>query len=123
MAISTLTFAQGTSKLVEVYYFHSTMRCVTCKAVEAGAKKCLEKNFTQELKDDKVKLIVLNVDEAKNEKLVNKFQASGSNLVIVSKVNGKEKVEDLTTFAFQNAKNKPDYYVEMLKKKIEEKLK
>jgi len=59
---------------VEVYYFHMTTRCVTCKTVEAEARKNIEMLYPAQVKAGKITFIALNLDEASGktfgEKLV-----------------------------------------------------
>jgi hypothetical protein len=35
---------------VEVYYFHMTMRCITCKTIEAEARKNVEMLYADQVK-------------------------------------------------------------------------
>ena len=40
---------------VEVYYFHMTIRCITCKTVEAEARKNVEMLYADQVKSRKDK--------------------------------------------------------------------
>jgi hypothetical protein len=84
---------------VEVYYFHGTRRCVTCKAVGSVSQELIERKYK-----DQVKFIEINMDEEGNEDLIEKFQASGSGLYVY---NG-DKIVNITAYAFQYAINNPD---------------
>ena len=48
---------------VQVYYFHTSRRCATCRTVEAESKKAVK-----ELYGDKVSFAAYNLEEADGEK-------------------------------------------------------
>ena len=108
---------------LDVYYFHITNRCPTCISIESNTKKTLDTYFAKEQKNGTIKLIVLNVDEEKNKAISEKYAAYGSALFLTKKVSGKEITTDMTNFAFQNSRNRPDKFIEGLKDKIAETLK
>ncbi|MFI1772581.1 nitrophenyl compound nitroreductase subunit ArsF family protein [Thalassobellus citreus] len=112
---------QSISK-IEVIDFHSTHRCMTCNAIEASTKYTLETYFTEEVKNGKITFQVINVDDKKNEKISENFEASGTALFLNVVKNGKEKHIDLTEFAFMNG-NEKEVFANALKLKIENELK
>lgn len=116
----TKTQDQSISK-IEVLDFHSTRRCITCNAIEANTKYTLETYFAKELKGGKITFQTVNVDEDINEKLAEKFEASGTSLFFNVIKNGTERQINLTDFAFMNGKNKDKFSTE-LKSKIEKEL-
>ena len=134
LAISLLlTFCNGQDKnkitsldksvsKIEVLDFHSTHRCMTCNAIEANTKYTLNTYFAEELKEDKISFKVINVDEKENEKIAEKFEASGTALILNVIKNGKETHIDLTEFAFMNG-NEQEFFSKELKAKIETELK
>ena len=129
LTIGTLVFSQKTTTKattpkakVLVYYFHGAQRCPTCLSIEANTKKTLETYFKKEVADKTIVFSVVDVDEAKNEKLAAKYEASGSALHVVQVVKGKEKDEDLTNFAFSYSRNEPEKFIKGLKGKISKKL-
>lgn len=107
---------------IEVFDFHSTHRCMTCNAIEANTKYTLDTYFANELKSDKITFQVINVDEKENEKIAEKFEASGTALILNVIKNGKETKIDLTDFAFMNG-NDQDTFSKELKSKIDTELK
>lgn len=107
---------------IEVIDFHSTHRCITCKAIEANTKYTLETYFTKEVKNDKITFQVINVDDKENEKIAESFEASGTALFLNVIKDGKEKHIDLTEFAFMNG-NEKEVFANALKLKIENELK
>lgn len=112
---------QSISK-IEVLDFHSTHRCITCNAIEANTKYTLETYFAKELKEGKITFQVINVDEKENEKIAEKFEASGTSLFLNVIKNGKETQINLTDFAFMNGKDQETFSKE-LKTKINTELK
>ncbi|MGB7843758.1 MAG: nitrophenyl compound nitroreductase subunit ArsF family protein [Salinimicrobium sp.] len=107
---------------IEVLDFHSTHRCMTCKAIEANTKYTLNTYFSKELKENKITFKVINVDEKKNEKIAKKFEASGTSLFLNVIKNGKQTQINLTEFAFMKG-NDQEAFSKELKAKIETELK
>jgi thiol-disulfide isomerase/thioredoxin len=88
---------------VEVIDFYSTHRCVTCIAIENIARNVVETDFAAELKAGKIVFKTVNVDDANNLKIAEKFEASGTALFVY---NGKTgQALDLTDAGFSYAKN------------------
>ena len=107
---------------IEVLDFHSTHRCMTCNAIEANTKYTLDKYFSKEMKASKITFKVINVDDEKNEKMAEKFEVSGTALILNVIKGGKETHIDLTDFAFMKGNDKKAFSKE-LKAKIEAELK
>ena len=106
---------------IEVFDFHTTNRCITCKAIEANTKYTLETYFAKELKSKKIIFKVINIDLKENEKLAEKFQASGTSLFLNIIGEKNEKQIDLTNFAFTYGKKQKEFS-EKLKVTIEKEL-
>lgn len=104
---------------VEVLDFYGTHRCVACKAMEANAKFTVNTYFKN---NPKVHFKIINVDDDKNEKIAERFEAMGTALYLNVIKNGKETHIDLTDFGFKQAQNK-DVFTQQLKTKIETALK
>lgn len=100
---------------IEVIDFYGTHRCVTCKAIEANAKYTVETYFVNE---PKVVFKTVNVDDEKNYKIAENFQATGTALFLNVIKNGKETHVDLTDFAFSKGHEQEAFSTE-LKSKIE----
>ncbi|MCB0807578.1 MAG: thioredoxin [Bacteroidales bacterium] len=114
------SFAQETNEeSLTVYYFHNTRRCATCNAIEEKTKETLENNFHGMMEKGKIKFVVLNAEEDENEAIVEKYEIWGSSLLLVKKSDGNERVENLTDFAFANARTNPDKFVTGLQAEIE----
>lgn len=121
-AKSKTTTVDASVSKIEVLDFHSTHRCMTCNAIEANTKYTLETFFTPEMKEDKITFQVLNIDKKENEKIAEKFEASGTSLFLNVIKNGKETQINLTDFAFMNGNNQ-EAFSKKLKAKIEAELK
>lgn len=93
---------------VEVIQFHSENRCMTCNKIETLARETL-KAYSN------ISFSLVNVDDKKNEKKADEFEAAGTALFLYNSKTGKKK--DLTDFAFMNASNK-DKFIAGLKKEI-----
>ncbi len=95
---------------IEVLYFHTSRRCITCNAVEKISKETVEKNYGKE-----VVFMAYNLDEKEGKSIGKKLRVSGSTLLVIS---GKEKV-NLTNEAFMNAKSNPEKLEATLKETID----
>lgn len=95
---------------VEVYYFHNTRRCATCKAVEKVTKESLK-----ELYGDEVKFHAYNLEENDGSQKAEQLKVSGQSLLIVS----SDTKINITNDAFINARNNPQKLKEILKEKID----
>jgi len=115
-------FAQKPAKL-KIIYFHSERRCPTCVSIEDNTKKTLNTYFASQLKDGTITFQSLNVEEAENQKMVEKYQADGSSLYLTKVTGSKETNTDFTNFAFSYSRNQADKFIAGLKAEIEKNLK
>lgn len=106
----SVTNAQDAS-IINVYYFHGKQRCKTCLAIEDVAKNVIEANYKD---NPKVKFVEVNIDEAKDQALVEKYEVTFSSLIIAKGDNHT----DLTEQAFANAVNSPDVLVGLIKDEV-----
>ena len=108
-AQNTKQTSKATSDVkIEVIQFHSEHRCVTCKKIEELSREVL-KDFPN------VPFSLVNVDDEKNEKKAEEFEAFGTSLFLYNPATGEKK--DLTDFAFMNAGNE-EKFIKELKKEI-----
>jgi len=103
---------------LEVLYFHATMRCVTCNAVENMTKKILEETFQSQIGNGAISFKSINVDDSENRAISEKYEVSFSTLLLINHKSGKEEVMNFTETAFKYANNEPDKYSELLKSEI-----
>lgn len=107
--------SNGGTSSIEVIQFHSEHRCVTCNLIEKLTRETLIEHFPN------TPFILVNVDDNKNEKIAEEFEATGTALFIYNPKSKKKK--DLTDFAFMNAKNKPEDFKKVIKREVEQFLK
>ena len=86
------TIGQTDKTTVIAYYFHRTFRCPTCRAIEANAAQVIEKNFAQELADERLMWLPFNLDDPGGKELEKEFDVSISTLVI-AKMKGDNNTE------------------------------
>lgn len=96
---------------IQLIQFHTEHRCVTCNNIEKLSKETIKEN-------DAISFVLYNVDDKKNEKLAEEFEATGTSLYLY---NSKTKaIKDLTEMAFMYAKNEGEKFKAELQKEISE---
>ena len=118
----TLTLSEKQAVLL-IQNFHLTNRCATCRAIEAAARKTLETYFKNEILEGRIVFSVIDIDDEKNSKIAEKYQAAGSSLYISRLFKGKEETKDMTDDAFSYVRSDEAKYIEILKTQITEFLK
>jgi hypothetical protein len=95
---------------VDVYYFHFSRRCATCKTVEAEAQKAVK-----ELYGDDVSFTSINLDEDEGEQKAESLNVSGQTLLIV----GADGTQfNITNEGFMYARSNPAKLKETIQDKI-----
>lgn len=74
---------------VVAYYFHTTSRCASCRAIEANSREAIESAFAAEIKDGRLLWKVVNVEVKGNEHFVKDYALYTKSLVLVNEVRGK----------------------------------
>jgi hypothetical protein len=69
-------------------YFHRTVRCPTCKKISAYIDESVQAGFAAQVKDGSVKMIMVDFQDAKNQKLTQAYKITGPTLVIMDVRNG-----------------------------------
>ena len=93
---------------VNVYYFHMTRRCFTCKVVEENSKQAV-----QEMDKENVSFASYNLEKPEGEKMAEKLNIAGQTLLIV----GGDKKINITRQGFLNVRQ-PEKLKEIIHKKI-----
>ena len=110
------TAAQATQEAVaatdgvEVLYFHGKQRCATCIAIEKHAREAVEAAFADAVKRGEVTFRIIDISQPENQALAEKYEVTWSSLFVVKHQGGKETAENLTEFAFGNARKLPDTF-------------
>ena len=109
-------------KRVDLFAFHGTRQCTTCKNMKAFTRSTLDRYFKNELKSGLLTYQIIDVDDSKNEKLAEKFEATGTALMVNKITKGKEEIEDWSDFAFEFASGNQKEYEETLQQMLTQKL-
>ena len=98
----------GKLEKVEVYHFHGTNQCYSCKTVGAYAEETVNTYFFSEIESGKLVFDHLNIDLPENNEIAMKYGATGSSLMIgVYNGDGFHAEED--TNVWYKINNKEDY--------------
>jgi len=109
----TLSSASGND--VEVYYFHRTVRCVTCKTVESEARKNIEMLYADQVKKGKISFTSLNLEEETGKTIGDRLSVNSQTLLIVK---GEQKI-NITNEGFLYAVSQPQKFTEVMKARID----
>ncbi|HKI20169.1 MAG TPA: nitrophenyl compound nitroreductase subunit ArsF family protein [Isosphaeraceae bacterium] len=89
---TTATTSEGSSEeptaspagpRVIAYYFHGSVRCVTCKTIEAYAREAIDTHFDDALKSGQLEVRSVDFEKPENEHFLDDYQLSSSSLVLV----------------------------------------
>lgn len=106
---------------LEIYHFHGTHQCYSCKTVGAYAEETVKTYFEDELNSGKIVFDHINGDLLENRDLVIKYGVTSSSLWLGSySEDGKFKSEENVNVWYK-IKDKEDY-MNYLKEIIEQKL-
>lgn len=100
---------------IDVYYFHMTIRCATCRAVEAEARKNIEMLYPEEVNSGKITFTALNIDEDAGKFVGSQYNITGQTLLIVK----GDKRYNLTKEGFLYAEGKPDKFQAVIREKVD----
>ena len=95
---------------VEVLCFHGKQRCATCVAIERETKAVIDGQFADAVADGALEMRIIDITQPENEAIAEKYEITWSSLVVVKYTDGEEQAENLTTFAFANARNNPETF-------------
>lgn len=79
---------------LEIVDFHSTHQCYSCLYIGNKALEVLENNFAEEMQSGKISFQKINVDEAQNKEIVNKYKARGSSLFFNSIIDNQDNISE-----------------------------
>lgn len=99
---------------VEILYFHGKKRCMTCMAIEKETKALVEGELAKQVKAGKVRFSVVDFSTEEGKKIAARYKVTFSSLFVVTP-NG---TEDLTRFAFANARTNAEEFRKELKDKV-----
>lgn len=76
---------------VVAYYFYGSIRCATCRRLEAYAREALESGFPQELARGRLEWRPINVDRPENKHFISDYQLRFRSLVLAQRHDGQQK--------------------------------
>lgn len=103
---------------VEVIYFHGKQRCPTCMAIESETKALMEEDLAKQVEANIVKMRVVDFSTEEGKEIAKKYKVSFSSLIIVANQGKDEMVENLTNFAFANARSNATEFKRVVKEKV-----
>jgi hypothetical protein len=81
--------AAGPSHQVIACYFHRTVRCPTCRRISAYIEESVSTGFAPQIKNGSVKMLMIDFQNAKNQKYTEAYQIAGPTLVLMDVHDGK----------------------------------
>lgn len=95
--ITAGAFAGEPDDKLIVYYFHRTVRCPSCTLLEELTRYTVTSGFDAEIKNGRIELKVLNIDEPRNFFFEEHYDLPFQSVVVSRVVNGNEtKWKNLT---------------------------
>lgn len=82
--------AAGPSRII-AYYFHVTVRCTTCKTIEAYSREAILNHFKNDLDRGRLEWQVVNVQLPENRHFVQDYQLFTKSVVLVHIAGGKQQ--------------------------------
>jgi len=74
---------------VVVYYFHRTVRCVTCNTIEAYTRQVMDSAFSEVQADGSMQMVSVNYETAAHEHFVKDFELTSNSVVLARLAAGK----------------------------------
>jgi hypothetical protein len=105
---------------VEVVYFHRAQRCAGCIHAQDMTEYTLNTYFAEELQSGDIVFVALNLQDAANAAMVQKYGAYTSSLFINDVEEGIEQIEQIIDIWFVLWDD--EEFVELVKTEIEEHL-
>lgn len=79
------------NRTVVAYYFHGSVRCATCRKIEAYTDESIRTFFTHALSTGQLVWKAVNVDEPQNEHFITDYQLT-TRSVVLADMKGDEQV-------------------------------
>ena len=103
---------------VEIIYFHGKQRCKTCIAIENETKALFDGELAELVKSGKVKMRIIDFWTPEGKQIADKYKVTFSSLFVVTNPGKNEYAENLTRFAFANARSNPEAFRKEVKSKV-----
>ncbi len=82
--------ASAASSKVIAYYFHRTVRCHTCLAIEDLSRQTIENLFGEQLAEGRIEWRPVNIEQKGNEHFEDDYKLMNQSLVLVKLADGKQ---------------------------------
>jgi hypothetical protein len=86
----TAAAAARPSRIV-AYYFHVTVRCTTCKTIEAYSRETILNHFRNDIDQGRLEWKVVNVQLPENKHFIQDYQLFTKSVVLVHIADGKQQ--------------------------------
>ena len=83
------TKAEAVSDGLVVYYFHSNVRCPTCRSIESQAQETVQTHFASQLSDGEVVWKIVNYEQPSTKSLATKFEIQMP-VIVLAKMEDRE---------------------------------
>lgn len=87
-------------------------------AIEKNTREVINSLFAKELKNGKVVFKIVDISTPEGEKIADRYEVTWSSLFVNKWKGGKETRNNMTEFAFGNARKNPDAFKKGLANKI-----
>jgi hypothetical protein len=81
---------ERTGQVIRILYFHSNVRCYSCKKIESLTREAMDEGFESEIARGIVEITALNVEDPGNRHFIEDYQLYTKS-VIVSDVSGQKE--------------------------------
>jgi hypothetical protein len=78
-------------RVVRVLYFHSNVRCHSCKKIESLTREAIDEGFGSEIAQGIIEVATLNVEDPENKHFIKDYQLYTKS-VIISDVSGQKEM-------------------------------
>ena len=92
---------------IEVLYFYGNQRCITCNAIEQLTDKVVNSHFTQQLADSTIMLRYIDFSTPEGAAIAEQYEVTWSSLFVNKVYDNHEDINNITQFAFANARKNP----------------
>lgn len=108
-----ISSAKTVADKLEVYYFHRTARCYSCKTIEQYVRETIEQKYNKQTSNGIIDFREINIDLPENKEIAKKYQSSGSSLFINRIIDNKDNIEqDTNVWRLLNNEPKFKNYLE-----------
>ena len=81
---------QSTETKVIAYYFHVTVRCVTCRTIESYSREVVEQKFGADIAKGRLEYRLVNVQLPENRHFIKDYQLFTKSIVLVRFDKGRQ---------------------------------